>query len=139
MAARRDLAYTSVICTSTGVGPTVVSLDVTDLQWQTTSDDGHVSERMVSQLPPEPLTQEKRANHISYLELRVVFLVMKTFLPSQGSLAVLLRMDNITATTSLNQMDTDPSQHWQWNYGSDAYQEVRDPCRSPPRGGELHA
>ena len=53
-----------------------------------------------------PWTQEEWGHHINYLEPKAAFLAPKTFLPSQGPLVVLLRMDNIAF---LNHYC---SQHW---------------------------
>ena len=51
-----------------------------------------------------PWTKEEQTHHINYLELLAAFLAMKSFLPSQGPMSVLLRMDNVTAIAFINRM-----------------------------------
>ena len=51
-----------------------------------------------------PWTQVEQTHHINYLELKAAFLALRTFLPCQGPLTVLLRMDNVTAIAFLNRM-----------------------------------
>ena len=49
-------------------------------------------------------TQEEQTHHINYLELLAVFLALRTFARDRHSVAILLRMDNVTAIAFVNKM-----------------------------------
>ena len=107
-------------------------------QWQTTPDPAVGPDNLSPVLPSQgggqvvqerihtggPWSPEERLQHIHVLELRAAFLVLKTFLPDQRPLAVLLPMDNVTAIAFLNHMGG-PTQYsfwnWQYKYGSGAF------------------
>ena len=49
-------------------------------------------------------TQEEQKHHINYLELLAAFLALKTFARDCHSVAILLRIDNVTAIAFVNKM-----------------------------------
>ena len=49
-------------------------------------------------------TQEEQKHHINYLELLAAFLALKTFARDCQSVAILLRIDNVTAIAFVNKM-----------------------------------
>ena len=67
-------------------------------------------------------TQEEQKHHINYLELLAAFLALKTFARDCHSVAILLRIDNVTAIAFVNKMGVPHStplsnlavEMWKW-------------------------
>ena len=51
-----------------------------------------------------PWTAQERSHHINYLELTAAFLALQSFCSTNKGVAVLLRLDNVTAISFLNRM-----------------------------------
>lgn len=51
-----------------------------------------------------PWTGEEQQHSINYLELLAAFLGLQTFVASKKDIAILLRLDNVTAIAYLNKM-----------------------------------
>ena len=73
-----------------------------------------------------------------YLELKAAFLALRTFLPRQGPLTVLHRMDNVMAIAFLNRMGGTHSLPLsvRGDMGVVHTKEIHYPCGTPPRGEE---